>query len=103
MANDAEPGDPLEEMLADWFAGAMLCTHARPDADEVSAYVAELDGIEDTRLRARALAHSQCLRLYARLARHVSERECLPGSPARCAPAPRARNVHRPVHFELSI
>jgi hypothetical protein len=73
MPNDAAPTDPLEDLLAEWFAGAMLAADPQPGAEDESAYAAELDRLADTRVRARALARVQCLRLFARLERRAVE------------------------------
>jgi hypothetical protein len=105
MPHDAESPDPLEDLLADWFAGAMLASQPPPDADEVSGYVTELDVLADARLRARRLAHAQCGRLYARLERRLIAHERVRRPRAR---AGSSLPVARPAagmsaRFELSI
>jgi hypothetical protein len=113
MPNDAESIDPLEDLLADWYASAMLAAEPRPAPDSVAAYAAQLEFVATTRARARALARAQCIRLFARLERRFSS----PGWRAsgvrcktpRCAKRPSAVHVPRMrtsldrVSFELSI
>ena len=95
--------DPLEDLLADWFAGAMLAAHPPPSVEDESAYAAELERLAATRVRARALAHAQCVRLYTQLEGRASPRR-IPRPPTRrarfAAPAIALAGCPR---FELSI
>jgi hypothetical protein len=114
MTNDAESIDPLEQLLADWYASAMLAAEPRPAPDSETAYAAQLELIATTRARARALARTQCIRLFARLERRFSSpgwrgpaaaSETASGGARRLPanPVPRTQPSLGRVSFELSI
>ena len=94
--------DPLEELLAGWIEGAMLAVRPPPDPDEVSGYVTELDARAAVHARARALAHAQCLRLYARLQGRLTQPP-VSRTPRHVARPRSFVTTGRGAHFELSI
>jgi hypothetical protein len=111
---NAESSDPIEQLLADWYASAMLAAEPRPAPDSEAAYAAQMELVATTRARARALARTQCIRLFARLERRFSSPGWrIPGAVSETAsggarrppthPVPRAQSSLGRVSFELSI